>query len=220
MERRAFLPVSPQRSVLTNRCTSKIPEVGPRRLPNPSFLRKNGEMQQHKYARVERERRFLLGQFPSGANIVRARRISDRYIDGTSLRLREQIDDSGPPTYKLTQKIPERSSGAQQGLITSMILSRDEFLVLTRLPARELSKMRFSMPPFGIDVFEGALEGLFLAEAEFDSAATADALELPSFILREISADDRFTGGRLVRTSRQELRDWLSDYELTLNDQR
>ena len=35
----------------------------------------------HKYARIERERRFLLDRFPS-ADVVRIRHITDRYIDG------------------------------------------------------------------------------------------------------------------------------------------
>ena len=38
---------------------------------------------ENKYTRVEWERRFLLEQFPSGADIMRSRRIVDRYIDGT-----------------------------------------------------------------------------------------------------------------------------------------
>jgi hypothetical protein len=103
-------------------------------------------MPSSKYALVERERRFLLAQFPGAASVVRIRRITDRYIDGTSLRLREQI----------------------------------------------------------------------LAEAEFDSPTEADSLELPSFILREVSADARFTGGRLVRASRQDIETWLMEYGIGL----
>lgn len=60
--------------------------------------------------------------------------------------------------------------------------------------------------PFGIDVFEGTLEGLLLAEAEFDSAADADALTLPSSNCPEVCADNRFTGGQLVRGSREGIR--------------
>jgi CYTH domain-containing protein len=134
---------------------------------------------QHKYARIERERRFLLDQFPSNANVVRIRRITDHYIDGTRLRLREQSDGSGPAVLKLTQKVPGRAGGAQQGFITSMYLTQDEFDVLAQLPAKMLSKTRYSVPPFGIDVFEGRLKGLVLAEAEFESAAEAEALTLP-----------------------------------------
>ncbi len=63
----------------------------------------------HKYAKIERERRFLLAQFPDNANIVRTRRIIDRYIYGTTLRLRKLIDGNGSAAFKLTQKIPARA---------------------------------------------------------------------------------------------------------------
>lgn len=171
---------------------------------------------EHKYARIERERRFLLDRFPENVNAVRVRRITDHYIEGTTLRLREQSEDGGPTMFKLTQKVPVRASGAQQGLITSMYLTGDEFCVFAQLSAKKLSKIRYSVPPFGIDVFEGELEGLLLAEAEFDSAADADTLTLPSFILQEVSADTRFTGGQLVRASQRDIQTWLLEYGIRL----
>jgi CYTH domain-containing protein len=173
-------------------------------------------MLQEKYARIERERRFLLAQFPSNATVVRNRRITDNYIEGTTLRLREQSYNDGLTTFKLTQKLPGRGNGAQQGFITSMYLSQDEFHVLAQLPAGQLTKTRFSVPLFGIDVFDGPLQGLILAEAEFDSAAAAEALTVPSFANAEVSADDRFTGGQLVRASRQDVQRWLLDYGVAL----
>jgi len=170
----------------------------------------------HKYARIEWERRFLLDQFPD-ADVVRIRHIVDRYIDGTLLRLREQTDDGGSAIFKLTQKVPERAGGAQQGFITTIYLTEDEFRVLAHLSAKKLSKTRYSVPPFGIDVFEGALQGLRLAEAEFNSAAEAEDLILPSYILREVTDDDRFTGGQLVCASRQNVEEWLTEYGITLS---
>jgi CYTH domain-containing protein len=97
-----------------------------------------------------------------------------------------------------------------------MYLSEDEFRIFAQLSAKQLSKTRYSVPPFGIDVFEGTLQGLIVAEAEFESAQDADSLTLPSFIVREVSADPRFTGGRLVRASRQEIQAWLSEYGIKL----
>jgi len=171
---------------------------------------------QHRYARIERERRFLLDRLPAGEKVVRVRRIVDRYIRGTALRLRQQTDGTGAAVFKLTQKIPARSGGAQQSFITTMYLTEDEYRLLARLPAKTLAKTRHSLPPFGIDVFEGKLKGLLLAEAEFESAAAAGALAIPSFLSREVSGDDRFTGGRLVHASRQDARSWLSDYGIAL----
>ena len=171
----------------------------------------------HKYARIERERRFLLGRFPS-VDVVRISQITDRYIDGTHLRLREKADDGGPAKFKLTQKVPARASGAQQGLITTVYLTEGEFRLLAQLPAKMVSKVRYSVPPFGIDVFEGVLHGLLLAEAEFNSAAEADALIVPDFILHEVTDDERFTGGQLVCASRVNVEKWLAEYAIALSD--
>ena len=120
--------------------------------------------------------------------------------------------------YKLTQKVPARASGAQQGFITNIYLTEGEFRLLAQLPAKMLSKVRHSLPPFGIDVFEGALQGLRLAEAEFNSDAEADALIVPDFILQEVTDDDRFTGGQLVRAPRSTVEEWLAEYGITLPD--
>ena len=177
---------------------------------------KNESVPQYKYARIERERRFLLAEFPSNATVARNRRIIDNYIEGTALRLRQESPNDSVTRFKLTQKLPLRGPGAQQGFITNMYLRQDEFLMLAQLPARTLTKTRFSVPPFGIDVFHGVLEGLILAEAEFDSAEAAEALTVPFAVVGEVSADNRFTGGELVRASRQEIQSWLLDYGVTL----
>jgi CYTH domain-containing protein len=171
---------------------------------------------EHKYARIERERRFLLERFPSNLVAERIRQITDFYIEGTTLRLRELKDDDGPRIFKLTQKIPARGSGARQGFITSLYLPENDFCVLAQLPSKKLSKTRYSVPPFGIDEFQGHLEGLLLAEAEFESAADAENLIIPSFALHEVSTDERFTGGQLARSSQLDLQNWLQEYGIKL----
>jgi hypothetical protein len=150
---------------------------------------------QHTYAKIERERRFLLGQFPSNVNVVRVRCLT---------------------IFKLAQKVPFLTGGSQQGWVTSMYLTQDEFCVFTQLPASKLCETRYSVPPFGIDVFGGLLEGLLLAEAEFDSEAAANELIIPSFVVREVTTDSRFSGGRLVRASRQDIQMWLAEYGVPL----
>ena len=172
---------------------------------------------QHKYDKIERERRFILDQFPMRAEAVRIHRITDWYIDQTRLRLRRQIDNHGTTAFKLTQKIPSLAGGAQQGFLTTMYLNEEEFLILSELPAKRLEKTRYSTPPFGIDVFEASLTGLILAEAEFESAEQAESLVLPPFIAHEVSQDIRFTGGRLANASRNEVQDWLLEYGVRLS---
>lgn len=166
------------------------------------------------YAKTEWERRFLLARFPIEASVVRVRRITDDYIENTNLRLREQSEGQNHTVFKLTQKLAEETGSARRELVTTIYVTREEFSVLTKLPARILQKTRFSVPPFGIDVFEGQLSGLVLAEAEFSSAAEASALVIPSFVEQEITNDHRFTGGSLVAASRSEIQHLLAEYKI------
>jgi len=149
-----------------------------------------------KYARPERERRFLCAAPPRRAGVVRRRLIVDRYLDGTRLRLRrvEELDGSGPAVHKLTQKLP----GEPWGELTTMYLSEQEHAVLAGLRAAVVVKERWSVPPLGYDVFHGALEGLVLAEVEFEDDDSAAAYQPPDGV-QEVTYDLRFTGGALVR---------------------
>jgi CYTH domain-containing protein len=130
------------------------------------------------------------------------------------LRLREQSQGENQTTFKLTQKLAGDTDAACQELVTTIYVTRKEFSVLTTLPAKILKKTRYSVPPFGIDVFEGKLSGLVLAEAEFSSAAEAAALGIPSFVVQEVTHDHRFTGGSLVEMSRHDLQQLLAEYKI------
>ncbi|PAZ11376.1 hypothetical protein CLM62_35945 [Streptomyces sp. SA15] len=166
-----------------------------------------------KYARIERERRFLLAGPPAPSTVTVIRVITDRYLVGTRLRLRRaERSDVGGCELKLTQKVPVDQPGAVQGLITNTYLSQAEYDLLASLPAAVLYKTRFSVPPLGVDVFDGPLEGLVLAEAEFTGDEEALAFVPPTECVAEVTDDARFTGGRLVGASRQELLAWLAEY--------
>jgi CYTH domain-containing protein len=169
-----------------------------------------------KYARVERERRFLLAGAPESSSVSVSRVITDRYLTGTRLRLR-RVDLPGRCERKLTQKIPASRPGAVQGLITNTYLSAAEYDLLASLPAEVLSKTRLSVPPLGVDIFDGELRGLVLAEAEFGTDEEARSFRPPSGSVAEVTDDARFTGGRLVRTSRRELLHWLAEYGVRLD---
>ncbi|RHA40303.1 CYTH domain-containing protein [Cellulomonas rhizosphaerae] len=156
---------------------------------------------------VERERRFLAPGPPPADAVVATRTIHDRYLDGTRLRVRLMMPgrDGTDAERKLTQKVP----GAPWGTLTTIYLSADEHAALASLPAATLSKTRLSVPPLGYDVFDGHLAGLVLAEVEFDSDESAARFVAPPGLV-EVTHDERFTGGRLVRASSDEVRGWIS----------
>jgi len=166
-----------------------------------------------KYARVERERRFLLAAPPPASAVTGSRRITDRYLPGTRLRLR-RVDYPGNQAseFKFTQKVPADRPGYIQGLITNTYLSAAEYDLLASLPADVLSKTRLIVPPLSIDVFGPPLHGLVLADVEFTTDEAARSFRPPPLAIAEVTSDARFTGGNLVRTRRHDLLTWLAEY--------
>lgn len=164
------------------------------------------------YAKPERERRFLLAEFPPG-EIARTTNITDRYLLGTRLRLRLMLETKSDGTrtyYKLTQKVPAPTGGP--GLVSTLYLNEDEFALLWTLPGAVVRKTRYSLPPFGVDVFDAPLDGLILAECEFDDDATMESFRPPAWTLAEVTLDARFTGGQLATMNSGDLPKLLSSF--------
>jgi CYTH domain-containing protein len=154
-----------------------------------------GLINPEKYSAIERERRWLCRGLPPGLS-DQGSRIEDLYIDGTRMRLRAMRTLGGSTAaYKLTKKVdlsPERRR------ITTIYLSEDEHALLATLPGARLAKVRRRAGAVSVDVFEGPLAGLVLAEAEFASDEAMAAFPHPDFAEREVTADDRYTGARLA----------------------
>ena len=167
----------------------------------------------HKYARRERERCWLLAEPPKPGEVVAEIEITDLYFQGTRLRLRRMVDRRGrqPNVYKLTQKVP---GPGPHRLTTNTYLSDAEYELLARLDGLQLRKVRYSVPPFGVDVFDPPLDGLVLLEAEFESDEAMAAGTAPANAVAEVTGDVRFTGGRLVTTTRPELLRHLAEFGL------
>jgi CYTH domain-containing protein len=152
-----------------------------------------------KYARPERERRFLLSGIPPDA--VPAHRIVDRYICGTRLRLRrmENVEDAAV-VYKLAQKIRPDPHDPRLVMITNSYLDSAEYHLLTQLPADTLEKTRHRLlldgRPVAVDVFD---DGVVLLEADFETAEALAAFEPPGFVIREVTAEEEFTGAGRAR---------------------
>lgn len=150
-----------------------------------------------KYARLERERRFLTsGPVPEGDT---ARLIEDHYLDGMRLRLR-RVSREGHSVHKLTQKVRTDESEPAEVLITNMYLAEVEYALLLALPGHPVVKTRSVVQSeshhFVVDEFHGRLQGLRLAEVEVRDLASP--LHLPGWLGQEVTHDDRFSGGRLA----------------------
>jgi CYTH domain-containing protein len=169
-----------------------------------------------KYARVERERRFLLREMPEP--LTRASehvQIWDNYITGTRLRLRKiRTPQTKKWTLKLTQKFAPAPPDFSRTVITNTYLSAYEYEVLSVFEGNEIRKNRYPFEyegrRYSIDVFLGALWGLILAETEFETDEEMQAFTPPPFVAMEVTNDETFTGGRLVDLTMDDLRAELS----------
>lgn len=170
-----------------------------------------------KYARVERERRYLLQDLPEG--LTRADphlQITDNYITGTRLRLRKVREPrTNKWTVKFTQKFAPNPEDLSRTIITNTYLSALEAETLSVFNSNEIRKNRYYFEyeghRFAIDMFLGDLFGLVLAETSFDNDEELDSFPTPEFVLAEVTNDPVFSGGRLSELTFAEVRQHILD---------
>lgn len=123
--------------------------------------------------------------------------IEDLYLPGTGLRLRKVTAPDGTIVFKLGKKYP--GSGLSSRPMANIYLDAAEHAVLAALPAAPLAKRRYDMGDgFAIDVFDGPLTGLVLAEVSADEEAELAAIAVPSWCVAEVTEDPAYSGGTLA----------------------
>ena len=166
-----------------------------------------------KYARVERERRYLLRDLPEG--LTRADphlQITDNYITGTRLRLRKVRDPrTNKWVVKFTQKFAPNPDDLARTIITNTYLNPLEADTLSLFNTNEIRKNRyyfdFEGRRFSIDMFLGDLFGLVLAEVGFETDEELDSFAKPPFAVAEVTNDPMFSGGQLSELTFSEVRE-------------
>jgi CYTH domain-containing protein len=173
----------------------------------------NTVMPESKYARWERERRYLLQDLPYG--LTRASphlQITDHYLTGTRLRLRKVRDpQTNKWTVKFTQKFAPNPEDLSRTLITNIYLSALEAETLSIFEANEIRKNRYPFEwegrKFSIDMFLGDLWGLILAETGFETDEELVQARMPPFALADVTNVNLFTGAKLAESTFADLRE-------------
>jgi CYTH domain-containing protein len=165
-----------------------------------------------KYARVERERRYLLRDLPEGlARADHHFQITDNYITGTRLRIRKVRDPrTNKWVVKFTQKFAPNPADLARTIITNIYLNATEAETLAIFEANEIRKNRYRFEfqdrQFSVDMFLGDLFGLVLAEVSFETDEEMDNFPPPPFAIAEVTNNEIFTGGRLSELTFEEIR--------------
>ena len=177
---------------------------------------RNTIVPESKYARVERERRYLLQDLPAG--LTRADhhlQITDNYITGTRLRIRKVRD---PKTnkwiVKFTQKFAPNPEDLSRTIITNTYLNATEAETLSIFEANEIRKNRYRFEfegrKFSIDMFLGELFGLVLAEVSFETDEELDSFPKPPFAIADVTNNEIFTGGKLSELTFEDIRNEIA----------
>jgi adenylate cyclase len=148
---------------------------------------------------IEIERKFLVTEPPGDLDRHRATAIEQGYLaiadDGTEVRIRRR-DESATLTVK--------SGGARSRVEEEIDIDPERFERLWPLTeGRRIEKTRYEIPAddgltIELDVYDGALAGLVVAEVEFDSEERADGFAAPDWLGREVTDDARYKNQRLA----------------------
>ena len=174
-----------------------------------------------KYARVERERRYLLQDLPEGMTRADPHlQITDNYITGTRLRIRKVRDPkTNKWTVKFTQKFAPDPRDFSRTIITNTYLNALEAETLGVFGANEIRKNRYPFEfegrKFSIDMFLGDLFGLVLAEVGFETDEELDSFPKPSFAIADVTNVELFTGGSLSQLTFADIREEILKSGLT-----
>ena len=177
----------------------------------------NTVVPESKYARIERERRYLLRDLPGGMTRADPHlQITDNYITGTRLRLRKVRDPrTNKWTVKFTQKYAPDPTDLSRTIITNTYLNALEAEILSVFDTNEIRKNRyrfdFADHTFSVDLFLGDLFGLVLAEVSFETDEELDRFPKPPFALADVTNEALFTGGRLCELTFFDVRAQLSE---------
>lgn len=145
---------------------------------------------------IEIERRFLITDDRWRPAVTGTRRLRQGYLareDGVAVRLR--IDGGAA---RLT--IKGRGGLSRPEFEYALPLAEAEEMLATLCTGRSITKTRHLVPHGGltweVDVFEGPLAGLVIAEVELPS--TDHPVGLPAWAGREITGDHRYANAALA----------------------
>ncbi len=164
---------------------------------------------------MEIERKYLLKSIPEELDLKEKHSISQGYISTTPVVRIRQYDDQ----YILTIK----SAGLMERIEVEKELTEEEFNELSTMVVGNLiQKDRYKIPLedgliLELDIFHGSLEGLILAEIEFNDIEKAGTYKAPGYLTYEVSTKPEFQNSSLSSMSIEETKEFMLTIDSMFN---
>ncbi len=156
---------------------------------------------------MEIERKYLIDELPDLSEAFEVWKIEQAYLaDKPTLRIRKKNDEF-IMTYKSKKKSDESGEETKAAVNEEIEIpipeSIYEHLLLKKI-GHVVRKTRYlfrldAEHKIELDIFEGRLKGLVMAEVEFKNVADANAFTPPAWFGKEVSDDKRYTNKSLSK---------------------
>ena len=161
-------------------------------------MSEHGRKGLHSMEHIEIERKFLPPALPDGLERYPHKAFLQGYLSTSpTVRVRREGE-----TYVLTYK----GSGLMKRTEYNLPLTAESFAhLLEKCDGLRIEKTRYRIPLPGtgltaeLDVFHGALSGLWLVEVEFPDETSAARFLPPAWFGREVTQDARYQNSSLSR---------------------
>ena len=164
---------------------------------------------------IELEKTYLLKEIPNGLKECKSKEVIDIYIPKTSEHPTLRVRKSGDK-LEMTKKEPVKQGDSSTQKEQTIILTEKEFNSLMNLDGKKAHKIRYYYNHNGrqaeIDVFQGPLKGLILADFEFNSKEEKDSFEMPDFCLKEVTQELFIAGGMICGKSYEDIEENLKRF--------
>lgn len=156
---------------------------------------------------IERERKFLIDAIPGDLDLADRTEMRQGYLAdfADEKRASVRVRDGGPEGCTLTIKAGHSAERTE----LEWAMNREQFdAAWPHTEGRRVVKTRHRIPfnehVIELDVFCDSLDGLVVAEVEFDSSDALEAFEPPTWFGREVTDDGRYSNAALALHGRPE----------------
>ncbi len=165
---------------------------------------------------LEHERTFLAKCIPEGLERCQKKEIADTFIPTVAhhpvLRIRKNGD-----RFEMTKKYPVKEGDASvQHELTIPLTKKEYDELVASVKGKRARKVRHiyerDRVRFEVDVYQDALKGLVVVDAEFPDGVGKDDLKMPDFCLADVTQETAFAGGMLVGKSYADIEPTLRKY--------